>query len=308
MSVRGPLPFFPEAEAFFQEFLGFLTVERGLSPNTIAAYRSDLARFTGFLSRRGKERFQAVGREDVTLFLLEEKARGLVPRSLSRRLAALRMFFRFLFREGYIREDVTEVLESPHLWETLPQVLSVEEVSRVLAQRFSRDRYGLRDRAILELLYASGLRVSELASLRIVDLSLDSGFLRCLGKGSKERIVPVGTKAAAALAAYLEKARPRFLTAQEDSGRVFLGRGGRGLGRIRIWEIVKRAVAAAGIGREVSPHTLRHSFATHLLGRGADLRAIQEMLGHSSISTTQVYAHVDRERLKEVHRRFHPRA
>lgn len=295
-----------EAQVFLDEFLGYLTVERGLSPNTIQAYRSDLKRFFQYLAEKDRPRFQAVTRDDVMGFLLAEKTRGLVPRSLSRRLVAARMFIRFLALEGYVRQDFTEVLESPHLWQNLPSVLSVEEVARILEQDYPEDRYGLRNKAVVELLYASGLRASEAASLRLVDLNLDSGFLRCLGKGGKERIVPVGKKASRALENYLRNARPLFLRGA-DQGYVFLGRGGKRLGRGRLWAVVKDAVARAGIRRRVSPHTLRHSFATHLLGRGADLRSIQEMLGHANISTTQIYTHVDRERLKSVHRRFHPR-
>jgi len=297
----------PEAALFLGEFTNYLSVERGLSRHTVEAYETDLRKFLRFLAGKGRVELSAVRRDDIMDFLLREKKRGLKARSLSRGLVAVRMFFRFLTMEGYLREDITEVLESPHLWQELPKVLSPAEVESLLTQPFPDDRYGHRDRAMLETLYATGLRASELVTLTVDHVNLDSGFIRCLGKGSKERIVPVGAAARQALETYLERSRPLFLRGGEDSGVLFLGRGGKGLSRARLWGIVKSWVSRAGIRKEVSPHTLRHSFATHLLGRGADLRSIQEMLGHSNISTTQVYTHVDRERLKEVHRRFHPR-
>ncbi len=237
---------------------------------------------------------------------MAEKTRGLASHSLSRALVAIRMFFRFLTQEGYLRRDVTEVMESPRLWAILPQVLSVAEVESLLARPEVRKPLGLRDRAVLELLYASGLRAEELTRIKASDLNLDSAYVRCLGKGSKERIVPFGKKAAQALSLYIERARPLFVKGL-DPGYLFLSRRGKPFTRQWLWRLVKRYVREAGIAKEVGPHTLRHSFATHLLSRGADLRVVQEMLGHANITTTQVYTHVDRERLKEVHRRFHPR-
>ena len=293
-------------ELFIQEFLDYLNVERGLSPLTRRSYSSDLGKFVEFLRQRGRKGFEEVSRNEVMDFLMEEKERGLSPRSLSRNLVSIRMFFRFLTVEGYLKADVTEVLESPRLWQVLPRVLSVEEVDLLLRQPDSGDRLGIRDRAILELLYASGLRAAELVGLKTIDLNLDSGFVRCWGKGSRERIVPLGKKANRALRSYLSRSRP-LLAKKNDPGTLFLSRRGSGMSREWLWKLLKKYALAAGIGRKVSPHTLRHSFATHLLTRGADLRVVQELLGHADIKTTQVYTHIDRERLREIHRRFHPR-
>lgn len=293
-------------ELYIQEFLDYLNVERGLSPLTRQSYHSDLHKFLQFLQERGRNGFEEVSRNEVMDFLMEEKERGLSPRSLSRNLVSIRMLFRFLTAEGYLKEDVTEVLESPRLWQVLPRVLSVEEVDLLLRQPDSRHRLGVRDRAILELLYASGLRAAELVSLRMIDLDLDSGFVRCWGKGSRERIVPLGKKANRALRNYLSHSRP-LLVKRSDPGILFLSRRGKAMTREWLWQLVRKYVLAAGIGKRVSPHTLRHSFATHLLIRGADLRVVQELLGHSDIKTTQVYTHIDRERLQDIHRRFHPR-
>lgn len=297
---------FPAGKLYLDEYINFLTVERGLSPNTTASYRSDLEKFIAYLSRRGKGGFEEVRREEVIDFLMEEKERGLTPRSLARGLVSIRMLFRFLALEGYIRRDVTEVVESPRLWKNLPRVLSIAEVESLLRQPDTSDILGRRDRAALELLYASGLRASELTGLRIDDVNLQSGFVRARGKGGRERIVPLGRSAARALSDYLEWSRPILLKGFA-SADLFLSRRGKRFTRQWLWRLIGKYLRQAGIKTEAGPHILRHSFATHLLGRGADLRVVQEMLGHSQISTTQVYTHVDRERLKEVHRRFHPR-
>jgi len=297
---------FPYGDLYLEEFLNHLNVQRGLSPNTLAAYRSDLEKFIGYLSGKGKGGFEDVQREEVIDFLMEEKERGLAPGSLSRLLVSIRMLFRFLTSEGYLRRDITEVIESPRLWQTLPGVLSIEEVNSLLRQPDSGTKYGLRDRAILELLYASGLRASELVELKTADLNLASGFVRSRGKGGKERIVPVGRAAIEAIRSYLEKGRPLFR--KYEQSYVFLSRRGESISRQWLWKIVKKYIRQAGIKKKVSPHTLRHSFATHILSRGADLRVVQEMLGHSNISTTQIYTHVDRDRLREIHQKFHPRA
>jgi integrase/recombinase XerD len=297
---------FPSARLYLEEFINFLTIERGLSPNTIASYRSDLEKFIAFLARRGKGGFQEVRREEVMDFLMAEKERGLTPRSLARGLVSIRMFFRFLSLEGYLRRDVTEVVESPRLWKSLPRVLSLAEVESLLRQPDTSDLLGRRDRAALELLYASGLRASELTRLRVDDINLQSGFVRARGKGGRERIVPLGRSAARALSDYLEWSRPLLLKGF-SSPDLFLSRRGKRFTRQWLWRLIGKYLRQAGINKKAGPHILRHSFATHLLGRGADLRVVQEMLGHSQISTTQVYTHVDRERLKEVHRRFHPR-
>ncbi|MDP8214510.1 MAG: site-specific tyrosine recombinase XerD [Candidatus Euphemobacter frigidus] len=302
--ITSPLPVW--GKLYLDEFISYLDIERGLSANTTNSYRSDLEKFIGFLSREGKVGFEEVERGDVMDFLMEEKGRGLTPRSLSRALVSIRMLFRFLTLEGYLRRDVTEVLESPRLWKILPVVLSIAEVKMLLNQPDDENKFGLRNRAILELLYASGLRASELVSLRIGDVNLVSGFVRCWGKGSRERIVPLGTKAAEAIRRYLIVARRHFIKGT-DPGILFMSSWGRGMSRQRLWGLVKSYVLKAGIGKKVSPHTFRHSFATHLLSQGADLRVVQEMLGHADITTTQIYTHINRDRLKEVHRRFHPR-
>lgn len=297
---------FPEENLYVEEFLNYLSIERGLSAHTRESYQSDLRKFIRFLENKGKMDFEQVKREDVIDFLMEEKDRGLAPHSLSRNLVSIRMLFRFLATEGYLRQDVTEVLESPRLWQILPEVLSISEVETLLKQPDDRRKFGIRDKAILELLYASGLRAAELVNLRVSDLNLESGFVRCWGKGSRERIVPLGRKAVAAIRNYLIRARPQFRKGT-DPAILFLSSQGKALSRQRLWGLFKKYLLQAGLGKKMSPHTLRHSFATHLLSRGADLRVVQEMLGHANISTTQIYTHVDRARLKEVHRKFHPR-
>ncbi len=297
---------FPQENVYLDEFIAYLDIERGLSPNTTGSYRTDLEKFSRFLNRKGRRGFEEVARDDVIDFLMAEKDRGLTPRSLSRALVSIRMLFRFLTLEGYLRRDVTEVVESPRLWKILPQVLSIAEVDSLLRQPDISTPLGIRDRAILELLYASGLRASELIGLRVEDINLQSGFVRAWGKGSRERIVPLGSKAARALDEYLRNVRPLLLKGA-GSPYLFLSRRGKPFTRQWLWCLLKKYMLGAGIKKQASPHTLRHSFATHLLSQGADLRVVQEMLGHSNISTTQIYTHVDREHLKEVHRRFHPR-
>ncbi len=297
---------FPKENVYLDEFINYMDIERGLSGNTTYNYRSDLEKFISFIEGKGKQDFGEVKRDDVMDFLMAEKDRGLQPRSLSRALVAIRMFFRFMTIEGYLRRDVTEVIESPRLWRILPEVLSISEVELLLRQPDISTTQGLRDRAVLELLYASGLRASELVGLRVEDVNLQSGFVQASGKGGKERIVPLGRKAAKAIGEYLEKSRPLLLN-KKNSPHLFISRLGKLFTREWLWCLVKKYIMMAGIKKKVSPHTLRHSFATHILSQGADLRVIQELLGHSNIGTTQIYTHVDRDRLKEVHRKFHPR-
>jgi len=297
---------FPKENLFVEEFLNYLNIERGLSLNTRKSYRSDLGRFVGYLRKIGKAGLERVRRDEIIDYLMEEKKRGLSPRSLSRHLVSIRMFFRFLTAEGYLRQDVTEVIESPRLWKVLPEVLSDSEVVRLLEQPDPATPLGRRDKAILELFYASGLRVSELVKLKVDDLNLSAGFIRCWGKGSRERIVPLGSKARQAISEYLDRDRADFVK-KVDPEILFLSVRGRALSRQWLWKLIKKYIARAGIQKSVGPHTLRHSFATHLLGRGADLRVVQELLGHANIVTTQIYTHVDGDRLKQVHRRFHPR-
>jgi integrase/recombinase XerD len=287
-------------------FLDFLVSECGLAPNTIAAYRNDLTRFALYLDERGMRTLDSASADDVLDHLLKAKEEGLSINSAARALVAIRMLFRFLASEGMIAEDVTSLTESPKLARYLPEVMTETEVTALLAAPDASTPAGLRDRALLELLYATGARVSEAVTMKLDALHLDLGYVRCFGKGSKERIVPVGDAAASALDDYLERGRPALLKGR-DSPYLFPGRGDTHLSRKAAWEIVRRTALKAGVGRHISPHTLRHSFATHMLEHGADLRAIQEMLGHADIATTQRYTHVDRSRLKAIHRKFHPR-
>lgn len=288
-----------QQRSLVEQFANYLTLERGLSPNTVAAYRRDLTAFTDHLSRRQVSDLGRVQRTDVINYLMGLKGQGLKPTSLARKLVAIKVWFRYLAGERLIPQDPTSVLETPRTWKTLPDLLSVPEVTRLLAQPDPRQPQGLRDRAILELLYATGMRVSELANLSVSDVHTDLGFLRCVGKGSKERIVPVGRTAVRAVRAYLAKRRP--------AAPLFLGRGGTRLTRQMIWHLIRRYATQARLAKRITPHTLRHSFATHLLERGADLRVVQELLGHANIATTQIYTHVDQGRLKKIHQQYHPR-
>lgn len=289
------------------QFLDYLSLERGLSENTRLAYGADLKSFLQFLRRRRIGSIHDVQRNLILDYLMEEKDRGLQTNSIARRMVAVKVFFRYLQQEGLLRQNVTESLETPRLWKILPNTLSVREVERLLEAARARGRYRLRDSAILETLYGTGLRISELTRLTLDDLHFDAGYLRCLGKGRKERVVPVGQAALAALRAYLTDQRPAL--ARDPAERtVFLTQRGRPFSRKTLWRLIRTLALAAGIQKTVTPHTLRHSFASHLLANGAPLRVIQEMLGHSDIATTQIYTHVDSTRLKHVHSRFHPRA
>ena len=302
-----------------KSFLDYVTVERGLAANTRRAYREDLAEFTGFLQRQKIAEPAAIDGPLITRFLLEQRqpghtfrgqarVTGLAVRSIARRLAALRMFFRFLVREKLLTADPTQNLDTPKLWRTLPAVLDYREIELLLNAPVLTTKLGLRDRALLELMYASGLRISEVANLKLGELNLAAGFLRTTGKGSKERIVPVGKTAADWLDRYLGEARPSLGRDNRTQPEVFLSTRGRRLSTKTIWYLVKKHARVAGIAKNIKPHTLRHSFATHLLNNGGDLRVIQEMLGHADIATTQIYTHVDQVRLKDAHYRFHPRS
>ena len=290
-----------------QQFLDYLSVERGLAPNTIQAYGRDLNNFAQFLQKITIASVDKVAHKDVTDFMWSRKEKGIAAKSISRSLVAIRVFFRFLLKEQKIKQDPTSVLDSPKLWKRIPDVLGIPEVEKLITRPDVRDLSGIRDRAVLELLYATGLRVSEIINLNISDLNMDVGFLKCTGKGSKERIVPMGKKAQEAIKAYLQKARPGLLGKHLPNNGLFLTRLGKKMTRQMLWKLIKKYTRQANIKKEVTPHTLRHSFATHLLERGADLRVVQELLGHANISTTQIYTHVDKERLKAIHRKFHPR-
>lgn len=287
-------------------FLNYAQVERGLAANTVAAYGRDLEKFASHCHDR-KLALGRVERSQVVDFLGQLYRQGLDSRSVARCLVAVRNFFRFLRQENVIRHDPTEHIESPRVWKRLPKFLTQNEVERLLAAPDTRGLMGLRGQAMLEVLYATGLRVSELVQLKVSDLQLEAGYLRCLGKGNKERLVPLGRKATAALEAYLRDGRPR-LAKRRASAHLFLSQRGQGMTRQNFWHLLTGYARAAGLRGPLSPHVLRHSFATHLLERGADLRAVQVLLGHADISTTQIYTHVAQERLKQIYRTHHPRA
>jgi integrase/recombinase XerD len=293
-------------QILLEEFINYLSVERGLAANTIAAYKKDLSKFIAFLTSQGIKNLDDVSRGDIGAYLMIEKKRGLSPNSVSRNLVAIKVFYRFLASHRFVRSDITDVIESPKLWRYLPEVLSIEEVDQLLGTPDTNSHTGRRDRAVLELMYATGLRVSEVANLTISDVNLDIGYVRCMGKGSKERIVPLGQTARRALNGYLKLTHPRFARGRETNV-LFLTRQGGTFTRQGIWKMIKQHAKSVNLRKEVTPHTLRHSFATHLLSRGADLRVVQEMLGHADISTTQTYTHVDKDRLKSIHRKYHPR-
>lgn len=287
-------------------FLDYLSVERGLAKNTIIAYREDLNIYLDFMIKRGIDALSKVSKNDITEFMVFAKDKGISPNSISRRLAAIRMFHRFLARERVLKNDPTTLIDSPKLWKKVPDTLSLNEVEALISQPDPRDFQGARDKALLEALYATGMRVSEATNLKLNNVNLDIGFLRCIGKGNKERVIPLGKKAIHSVRRYLEFSRPHFLN-KKSSEFLFINRSGDKISRQSIWKLIKQYAKEARIKKPIKVHTLRHSFATHLLERGADLRSVQEMLGHSSISTTQIYTHIDKERLKKIHKMFHPR-
>jgi len=296
-----------ERPFLLERFTDFLTLEKGSSPRTREAYLRDVARFVAFVLLR-----QAVTPGDVTSralrdFVYHLKDLGLSPASIRRNVAAVRSYFRFLLGDGVVGRDPSERLDTPQRWRRLPEVLTVAEIQKLLDSPTMDDPLYFRDRAMLELAYGAGLRVSEWIGIGVKDVMLDGGLVRVFGKGSKERLVPIGRSAIAALAIYIRELRPR-LERGGGKGALFLNARGEPLSRMGSWKILRKYVKRAGIKKRVYPHTLRHSFATHLLEGGADLRAVQEMLGHADISTTQIYTHVDREYLRQVHRRYHPRA
>ena len=286
-------------------FLDYLAVEKGLAPNSLAAYRTDLKRFGAWLDDQKKD-FESVERIDIVRYFQSLRSGGISARSVARALAAIRGMFRFLVAERHVQHDPTENLENPKLWTSLPKSLLPSEVEALLTAPDTTTAEGLRDAAMLELLYATGLRVSELIRVRVEDLVMDAGFLRTIGKGSKERIVPFGDRARDAILAFIEKGRSEFNT--KNDPHLFLSRRGRPMTRQSFWMKIVRYARTAGVTAHISPHVLRHSFATHLLENGADLRSVQMMLGHSDISTTQIYTHVTRSRLQKLYDAHHPRA
>jgi integrase/recombinase XerD len=293
--------------ALIDQFLDYVALERGLSEHTRLAYASDLRQFTAHLQSHGILALNDVTRKHILGFLTDAQQQGLATATLSRRLVAIKVFLRFLQQENMLAENVAEQMDAPKLWKMLPDTLSENEIHALLAAPDEKTIRGFRDRAMLETMYATGLRVSEVADLRLHDIHLDEQYLLCIGKGNKERVVPFGRKARDVLSAYVREYRPTLLR-HNESDRLFITRRGSGFSRKGIWKIIKHYTLKAGIGKTVTPHTLRHSFASHLLEHGAQLRVIQEMLGHADIATTQVYTHVDQSRLKSLHKQFHPRA
>ncbi|MBF0123220.1 MAG: site-specific tyrosine recombinase XerD [Candidatus Omnitrophica bacterium] len=294
-------------KALIAEFINYLSVERGLAKNTLMAYGSDLEAYAVDLEKRyGIKSPEAIRREHITSYMQFQKKGDLSATSISRSLAAIRMFHRFLVRENFSKEDPVNLVDTPKTWKRVPDVLSQAEIDAMIKATDGRDWQSVRDKAILEIFYASGLRVSELVDLRVDSVNFDMGFVRCVGKGSKERLIPVGKSAMEALAKYLKGARVKVLKGRQVDS-LFVSRLGKKISRQSIWKGIKFYAQKAGIKKTIKPHTLRHTFATHLLEHGADLRSVQEMLGHSDISTTQIYTHVDRDRLRTIHKKFHPR-
>lgn len=296
-----------ERRFYLEGFRDFLAVEAGHSPHTVEAYTRDIQRFLVFARDRSIIEPPQVTRRHLSAFLYTLKDLGLGHATIRRQVSALHTYFRFLIGEGTLTDDPSDRLDVPRRGRTLPAVLSVAEVERLLAAPAVEDSMAWRDRALLEVGYGAGLRVSELCGLTLSDLLLADGLVRVLGKGNKERLVPIGRKVIGAVSTYLNTTRAH-LDRGETRGHLLLNARGRPLGRVGAWGVVKAMATRAGITSRVTPHTLRHSFATHLLEGGADLRAVQEMLGHADLTTTQIYTHVDREYLREVHRKFHPRA
>lgn len=296
----------PRPDRWAESFIEYLQSECHLSPNTVKAYARDIARFSEWLDGRKIPALKIADLSDYVGWLGQA---GLAPASIARTIVGLKMFFKYLQLEGVLTDNKAELLGSQKLWQRIPEVIGPRQIDRFLtAPRRSEPLY-LRDRALLEVLYATGCRASEVSNLRLRDVNLKGRFCKCQGKGNKQRMAPLGEAAVEAIQAYLDKLRPRLANQRpEEPDWLFLSRSGRRLRREAIWELVKKYAAIAGISSKVSPHTLRHSFATHLLAGGADLRQVQEMLGHSSIATTQIYTHVDQSRLKKVHQQFHPRA
>jgi integrase/recombinase XerD len=306
MSERPSRP--PQNRDPIGPFLHYLMAECGVSPNTLAAYRSDLMRFIRWRRVAAPGPLTGLDVRALTAYVESLNESGLAPSSVCRHLASLSTFFRFLVFEGRLTDNVAKLLVSPVVWDRLPTVLGPSAVARLLEAPNPETRLGRRDRAVLETLYATGCRASEVAGLRPTDLDLVSGLARCVGKGNKERRVPLGSRAIAALVEYLRRDRPRLVARRPETPNLFVSKSGRPLSRVALWSIVKRYARAAALPGDVSPHTLRHSFATHLLAGGADLRVVQEMLGHASITTTQIYTRVELSRLRSVHARFHPRS
>ena len=295
-------------KALIQEFSDYLRIEKRNSPHTVSAYRRDLSRFSAELAG---QKVDSVTTANIRDFLISLREQGLSPASVARSLSSIKSFFKYLCQDKQFQDNPAEILETPKRWRKLPDVLSSEDVDNLLKCPDLESVLGLRDKAMLEILYASGLRVSELINLQVSQLDMQVGYLRTLGKGSKERIVPIGAMAKRAVENYILNSRPALVSSRKDGGKseqLFVTRRGRGMTRQGFWKLLKGYVSQANIRASVSPHTLRHAFATHLLERGADLRSVQQMLGHSDISTTQIYTHILGKRMLEIHQQFHPRS
>lgn len=291
-------------EQIIKSFLSYLQLEKGLSDNTLKSYQIDLTRYINYLKEKNKD-FNQINVSFLSKYFNELASTGLAASSIHRNFSSIKGFHKFLIEDNIIDNDFLENIDRPKISKKLPEVLTIEEIDRLLEQPDLSTSYGYRDRAILELMYATGLRVSEAISLRFTNILFDYEIIRVIGKGSKERIIPIGKSAIFYVNNYIQNIRPLLLN-KTNTDIIFLNRRGKQLTRAFIWDILKKYTAQAKIDKNVHPHTLRHSFATHLLEGGADLRAVQEMLGHSDISTTQIYTHIDREYLKEVHKSFHP--
>ncbi|GGA60781.1 site-specific tyrosine recombinase XerD [Ornithinibacillus halotolerans] len=291
----------------YNDFFHYLQIERGLSENTLKSYKRDLHRYTEKMKKTDHASWNEITRTDIISFLYQLKDEGKSSATIARTISSIRQFHHFLLREDIVKHDATLHIETPKKERKLPDVLSLEEVDKLLDIQGTTP-LDIRNKAMLELMYATGLRVSELVSLKIDDLHLTMGFVRCTGKGSKERIVPLGEVAEQALETYLKKSRTILIKKNKEERSLFVNQHGRPLSRQGFWKILKKLTDEANISKDITPHTLRHSFATHLLENGADLRAVQEMLGHSDISTTQIYTHVSKSRLKDMYKAYHPRA
>lgn len=288
-------------------FLDYITVECGLSKNTILAYNVALGHLARYISSLDINGFESLKPQNLIGFIESERKRGLDQNSIARNVTVINVFYKFLLMEGRIKVNLLSSISSPKLWVKLPDIINHQDIEDLLNAPDKSTRFGIRNFAILEMMYATGARVSEVSDIELSFINFEYKFIKCRGKGSKERLVPIGSKAIEALKTYISDVRPSFLEGRKDSNLLFLSRTGKPLRRENIWDIVKQCALKAGINKHVSPHTLRHSFATHLLEGGADLRSVQEMLGHVNITTTQIYTHIEKSHLKEIHRKFHPR-
>jgi len=293
--------------SFLKDYLALLKVEKNLTKNTISSYKNDLDVFLKYMEDIGIKDLSEISSENISTFFMSLKNLGLNERSSARYFSSIRGFFKYLIKNDYLDSSPIEKMKAPKISRKLPSVLSVDEINLLLNSPSTEDKFGIRDKAILEVFYACGLRVSELINLKIVDLFLNENLIKVFGKGRKERLVPIGSTAIASIENYLLQSRPFLKKNLQSENYLFLNNRGKKFSRMGIWKIVKRYVELSKIKKEIHPHTFRHSFATHLIEGGADLRSVQEMLGHSDISTTQIYTHIDRDYIKKVHKMYHPR-